>query len=155
VLASAARHAIPLNRLELELTERPVAEGAARQTDSLQMLRRRKAKLVIDDFGMGLSSLSHLQHWPVDIIKIDRSFIIDIEQDIRSLQLFEGMIDVGRALGAEMTAEGVETPGQVGLLRALRVERRRDSTFPRRCRPLRLAHFSSRTTDLSCLLQRN
>lgn len=129
VVATANRHGIPINRLEFELTERAVVEDAQQHAAALQHLRRRKAKLVIDDFGTGYSSLRYLRGWPIDRVKIDRNFLADIELELQAQHLVEAMIELTRALGAEVTAEGVETPGQVALLRAFRVERAQGFSF--------------------------
>ena len=69
--------------------------------------------LSVDDFGRGYSSLAYLARLPVDILKLDREFIADIERDERGAALVSSVIDLGRRLGMDVVAEGVETPGQL------------------------------------------
>ena len=69
--------------------------------------------LSVDDFGRGYSSLAYLARLPVDILKMDREFIADIERDERGAALVSGVIDLGRRLGMDVVAEGVETAGQM------------------------------------------
>jgi EAL domain-containing protein (putative c-di-GMP-specific phosphodiesterase class I) len=76
-------------------------------------------RLVIDDFGMGYSSLSYLQRFPVDYVKIDRSFVADLEVNPGAMALVSGMIDLAHALGIKVIAEGVERASQLKRLEAM------------------------------------
>ena len=108
--------------LELELTEGVVMHQA---TDSIGHLRAIKAlgvTIAIDDFGTGYSSLSYLQRLPIDTLKIDQSFIVNLESTHagqNSLLVVEAIIALGRGLGLQVLAEGVETEGQWACLRRL------------------------------------
>jgi EAL domain-containing protein (putative c-di-GMP-specific phosphodiesterase class I) len=72
----------------------------------------------LDDFGTGFASLTHLKQFPVDHIKIDRSFVSDVEQAADDDAIVDALIGLGRSLRLQVTAEGVETPGQARLLHA-------------------------------------
>jgi EAL domain-containing protein (putative c-di-GMP-specific phosphodiesterase class I) len=75
-------------------------------------------QIALDDFGTGYASLSHLKQYPVDILKIDRSFVRNIEQDAGDAVIVDAIGKLGGSLGMEVVAEGVETAGQVELLLA-------------------------------------
>ncbi len=121
---SAIREAgLPPGQLKLEITERTVIEDAEREINALSQLRALGIKLAIDDFGTGFSSLSYLLRWPVDTIKIDRSFVDGIETKRGGKQLVASMADLAHALDADVTAEGIETAGQLAWLRGIGVER--------------------------------
>ncbi len=115
------QHAFPADRLELELTE-----SALQTVDSGQRLlgelRRLGVKLAIDDFGTGFSSLSMLKYFPLDRLKIDRSFIRDLETDANDQAITRAIVALARALGLALTAEGVESAAQRQALQALGVE---------------------------------
>ena len=105
--------------LELEITESAVMSDP---TQALQVLNRLDAmgvQLSIDDFGTGYSSLAYLKRLPVDEVKIDRSFILDIAQDQSSLAIVRAMIDLGHHLDITVIAEGVETRETLDMLRML------------------------------------
>lgn len=76
----------------------------------------------IDDFGTGFSSLRYLAHLPLDILKIDRSFVSIIDTDERQRSIIEALVQMGRALGLLVIAEGAERPAQIGWLRHLGCE---------------------------------
>jgi EAL domain-containing protein (putative c-di-GMP-specific phosphodiesterase class I) len=81
-------------------------------------LRARGVRIVLDDFGTGFSSLSYLLRFPFDKIKIDRSFVADLAQEGSARVLVRSLIQIGRGLGVDVTAEGVETRQQLELMRA-------------------------------------
>jgi len=108
--------------LEIEITEDALIddmEGATRQIERLKALGG--LKVAIDDFGTGYSSLGYLKNLPVDILKIDRSFISDITGDIKSadVAIVKTVIELGRNMGLRVVAEGVETEEQLAVLKAL------------------------------------
>jgi FOG: EAL domain len=84
--------------------------------DTLQRLRKKGVLVALDDFGSGYASLTHLRSLPVDIIKIDRSFIDTMLADPSSMAIVELVVGLAKKLGLKVTAEGVETFGQVVLL---------------------------------------
>ncbi len=87
--------------------------------DLLTWLRKRGATVVIDDFGTGYSSLSYLRKLPVDGIKIDRSFIMHMDQDPDALAVVKSLLAVAKALDLSVTAEGVETVAQRQIMQDL------------------------------------
>ncbi len=103
--------------LVLEITEGSLTNDSLDTVRSLRDLRARGIRLALDDFGTGYSSLERLRRFPVDIVKIDRSFVTAITHD-REGVLVQSIIDLGRSLGMEVVAEGVETPAHVRALRA-------------------------------------
>jgi EAL domain-containing protein (putative c-di-GMP-specific phosphodiesterase class I) len=82
-------------------------------------LRSRGIQLCIDDFGTGYSSLSYLHRFPIDTLKIDRSFISNLDEEGSSIELIETIVALSRILGLEAVAEGVETPEQLEMVRRL------------------------------------
>jgi diguanylate cyclase (GGDEF)-like protein len=105
-------------RLVLEMTEHVVIGDDAMTAATLEALAETGALLAIDDFGVGFSSIGYLQHLPVEVLKIDRSFTQDIDTDDRAAALVEAMILMGGALGLSVVAEGIERPSQIDRLRA-------------------------------------
>lgn len=112
------RAGLPPSRLRLELTETILMEDIPASVETLSELRRVGVRLAIDDFGTGYSSLSYLRNLPVDTLKVDRSFVCDIGRDTRSNAVVQAIIELGRALSMEVTAEGIETFEQLRFLRA-------------------------------------
>jgi diguanylate cyclase (GGDEF)-like protein/PAS domain S-box-containing protein len=103
--------------LELELTESTFMDNADRAVQQMQSLKRLGVNLSLDDFGTGYSSLAYLQHFPLDKLKIDQSFIADITSDGTDAVLVRTMITIGHHLGLCVVAEGVETEAQCSYLR--------------------------------------
>jgi diguanylate cyclase (GGDEF)-like protein len=102
------RHGVPASRLTLEVTESSVMADPARATAVLHQLRDLGVRLSVDDFGTGYSSLSYLKRLPVHEVKIDRSFIIGLAGQGEDAAIVRAIIDLGRHLGLEVIAEGVE-----------------------------------------------
>ena len=102
--------------LELEITESLIMENVKLSFDSLQAIRALGVRIAIDDFGTGFSSLSYLSKLPVDTLKIDRSFIIDMGHSPQGLALVDGIVKLSHSLNLRVVAEGVETAAQSGLL---------------------------------------
>jgi EAL domain-containing protein (putative c-di-GMP-specific phosphodiesterase class I) len=112
------RSAFPAPRLTLELTESVLASGEHVERE-LVALKAMGIMLALDDFGTGYASLSYLQRFPVDIVKIDRSFTAAIGAPDNDLVLLKGIIDLGNALGLNLVAEGIETSEQHRIVRGL------------------------------------
>ncbi|MGB6006779.1 GGDEF/EAL domain-containing response regulator [Castellaniella sp.] len=106
-------------RLELEITESCLMADRVRASAALETLRRLGVRLSIDDFGTGYSSMSYLQHLKVHRLKIDMSFIRDLETNPSNVSIVTAIIALGHSLGLDIVAEGVETPQQLDHLRRL------------------------------------
>jgi diguanylate cyclase (GGDEF)-like protein/PAS domain S-box-containing protein len=109
---------LPSRYLELELTESALMVDIASTTPLLEVLKQKGLVLKVDDFGTGPSSLSYLQRCPVDVLKIDQSFVADIEPAPAGAPLVRAVIAMGKSLGCRIVAEGVETSEQFAYLRA-------------------------------------
>ncbi len=116
VLATVERHGIAPSLLELEITESTLMHDKYAVIDELQTLRRKGIRTSVDDFGTGYSSFAYLKNLPVDAIKIDRSFIIDVETSQVDAELAASIVSMGHALRLTVIAEGVETEAQRKLL---------------------------------------
>lgn len=119
VIAVLEHTGIKPQRLELEITESVMLEDAASALATMNNLKALGVRLSIDDFGTGYSSLSYLRNYPFDGIKIDRSFIMGLDQSRSSEALVDAIISMGHALALTVTAEGIETEGQLGKLSEL------------------------------------
>jgi diguanylate cyclase (GGDEF)-like protein len=108
--------------LELEITESLIMEDVNHSIVSLLAIRALGVTIAIDDFGTGFSSLSYLSKLPVDTLKIDRSFVVDMATDAGGLTLVSVIINLARALKLKVVAEGVETEEQLRQLRLLRCD---------------------------------
>lgn len=104
--------------LELEITESTILEHTDAVIGTLQALREMGISIAIDDFGTGQSSLSALQRLPVDVVKIDRSFVSNIMTDANDASIVTAVIDMGRKMGLKVIAEGVETEEQMMFLQS-------------------------------------
>ncbi|WP_158927776.1 EAL domain-containing protein [Acidisphaera sp. S103] len=110
---------LPPKRLELEITEGTLMADTQNALRILTSLKALGVKLSMDDFGTGYSSLSYLRKFPFDKIKIDRSFVSDLEDDSEAETIVQAIIAMSRSLRLDVTAEGVETKQQLSMLRAL------------------------------------
>ena len=109
---------LPADLLELELTESLLLRDMQQVVESLSTLRGLGVRIAIDDFGTGYSSLRYIRHLPLDTVKIDRSFIMELKNDRASVGLLRAIVALGHTLGLRVTAEGIETRAQ---LRAVRL----------------------------------
>jgi len=105
------------NLLELEITESMVMNNPTRMIAVLAKIKNLGVRLAIDDFGTGYSSLAQIKHFPIDTLKIDRSFIRNIPQDIEDKAITEAIIAMGKTLSLTVVAEGVETVDQLNFLK--------------------------------------
>ncbi len=108
--------------LKLEITESAIMDNGEVATELLQKLRSRRIQLSIDDFGTGYSSLSYLHRFPVDTLKIDRSFISRICENGKNQEVVRAIVTLAHHLGMTVMAEGVETAQQFDLLRKMGCE---------------------------------
>jgi diguanylate cyclase (GGDEF)-like protein len=116
VLHALGASGLPPRCLCIEVTESCVAQDPAGAARALHDLKALGVSLALDDFGTGYSSLSALSSYPVDVVKIDRSFIAGVERDPMVARMFEAVIGVVRAAELQSVAEGVETRAQLALL---------------------------------------
>ncbi|WP_176441963.1 putative bifunctional diguanylate cyclase/phosphodiesterase [Zobellella denitrificans] len=140
VLARLQQYRLPPQRLALELTESSLMQEPTRAAGILRRLRRAQMSIAIDDFGTGYSSLSYLKRFPVDTLKIDRSFIIEMEQDTDDRSIVDAIIRMAHGLSMTVVAEGVETPEQAALLRQLRCDQIQGYWY---ARPMPMAQLTS------------
>jgi len=111
------RHGVSPNSLELEITETTLMADPVRTVRLLDELYAMGLHLSIDDFGTGYSSLSALQQFPIDTLKIDQSFVRNVAEDAGDATIVRTIIDMGRSLGMEVVAEGIEAPRHLEYLR--------------------------------------
>jgi len=126
-----ARCRIEPSRLRLELTESMLIGNGAAARAALTQLRGTGVRLCIDDFGTGYSSLSYLHELPIDALKIDRSFVGAMGDDERKIKIVQSILVLGKSLGIDVVAEGVETSQQAELLRRLGCEQAQGYFFAR------------------------
>ncbi|RZI60543.1 MAG: sensor domain-containing phosphodiesterase [Zymomonas sp.] len=144
VLAVVAEHGLEPDRLELEVTESAVMKDAENALDRLSMLAAAGIKLSIDDFGTGYSSLAYLQKLPVHVVKIDQSFVKDIEEGEREQSLVRSMITLSHELGYRVVGEGVETAAAADLLAEMGCEEAQGYFF---ARPMEASDFAAWTAS--------
>ena len=119
VSQALAASGLPARRLLLEITESVLLQDEAVVREALERLRALGVRISIDDFGTGYSSLGYLQRFAVDNIKIDRSFVADLEDNPRTLAILRALMALGQDLGISLTAEGIETPAHMKKLSAM------------------------------------
>jgi diguanylate cyclase (GGDEF)-like protein len=107
------RNGVRPDRLCLEITESTVAANSVLADRTLQAIKDLGARLAIDDFGTGQSSLAMLDHYPVDVLKVDRSFVAPLGNGLRPRRFFAAVVGVARALGLQVVAEGIERADQL------------------------------------------
>ena len=107
------------HRLQLEITENVLLQNSTQTHDVLTTLRALGIRIAMDDFGLGYSSLSYLQSFPFDTIKIDRSFITNLPENPQTMSIVRAVLALGQALGISTTAEGVESEQQASVLREM------------------------------------
>jgi diguanylate cyclase (GGDEF)-like protein len=112
VIATAKAEDVPTERLMIEITESTAMVQPGRVAQVLASIRSSGLRLAIDDFGSGYSSLSRLRQMPVEILKIDRSFVADLPGDAGAAAIVTTIIDLARSLGIRSLAEGIETEEQ-------------------------------------------
>ncbi|MXQ13602.1 bifunctional diguanylate cyclase/phosphodiesterase [Microvirga makkahensis] len=109
---------LPASRLEIEVTETVLVGREATYVEhALQTLNAAGMKIALDDFGTGYASLTHLKKFPVDVLKLDRSFIGSLEKESSNAAIVKAVLDLGRSLDITVIAEGIETSAQAAFLR--------------------------------------
>ena len=117
IMESVQRAGVEPSRVQIEITETAIFDDADRAADTLYKLRQMGFRIALDDFGTGYSSLYNIRKFALDSLKIDRSFIDGMGRERESAAIVHSIIHLGRALGLEVIAEGVETEAQVQALR--------------------------------------
>jgi diguanylate cyclase (GGDEF)-like protein/PAS domain S-box-containing protein len=145
VQAAILKTGIASDLLELELTESMVIQNTERAGRVLADIKRLGVRLAIDDFGVGYSSLSHLKRFPIDTLKVDRSFIRDIPQDAEDKAITEAIIAMGKSLSLTVVAEGVETAEQQDFLRLHACDEMQGFLFSKPVPPEQFAELARRT----------
>jgi EAL domain-containing protein (putative c-di-GMP-specific phosphodiesterase class I) len=119
------------DRLKLEITESIAVADTCANRETLWALRRLGVRLAIDDFGTGSSALNYLRRFPVDTLKIDRSFVEELGQDMRTTAMVGGIVAFAKSLGLHVTGEGVETAEQSHYLRSMGCDQGQGYLFAR------------------------
>ena len=117
--------------LDLEITETYAMQDADFTLAILKELKTMGVHISLDDFGTGYSSLSHLKHFPIDTLKIDRSFVKDLETDPKEESIVSAIIVLAHSLGMDVVAEGVETVGELRIVRKHHCDKMQGYLFSR------------------------
>jgi predicted signal transduction protein with EAL and GGDEF domain len=144
VLAVLDEAGLDPQHLELELTETVLMNNIDATAATLQRLRGRGVKVSLDDFGTGYSSLSYLHNFPIDSLKIDRSFVNQINVETGGAPLVAAIISMARSLKLRVVAEGVETAAQLAFLQGLSCDEAQGYYFSRPVPPLQFAEYLER-----------
>jgi len=130
-----ATHAIDPSRIVLEVTEGVLLEGTDRNRNILEAIRRMGFKVALDDFGTGYSSLRYLSDFRFDKIKIDRAFVTGINERKRAMTIIQAVVTLGRGLGMDIVAEGVETEAEATVMKLVGVNELQGFYFSRAVPP--------------------
>jgi len=122
ITAALSQHEIAPYSLGVEITERLIVADDESAVEVLRELRSRKLRVLLDDFGVGYSSMSCLHRFPIDAIKIDRSFMSRIANRDGSAEIVRAIVNVANALNMGVTAEGIETPSELRFIEGLGVD---------------------------------
>ena len=141
VAGALAASGLEASRLELEVTERTVMHDADIHLGTLSALHRMGVELSLDDFGTGYSSLAYLKRFPVGKLKIDRSFVSDLDVDADDRAIASTIVSMGRNLRLTVLAEGVETVQQLDLLRKMGCDMAQGFHFSRAVPPAEMARL--------------
>lgn len=146
---------MPAELLELEITESMVMHNTEQAVKLLTEIKRMGMRLAIDDFGTGYSSLAQLKRFPIDTLKVDRSFIRDIPRDAEDKAITEAIIAMGKSLSLTIVAEGVETEEQAQFLRTKSCDEMQGYYFSKPVVPERFAELLSEHLLAERLKQRS
>jgi EAL domain-containing protein (putative c-di-GMP-specific phosphodiesterase class I) len=131
VYAALSESGMDPELLTLEVTETALMQDVDETVARLELLKAIGVRLAIDDFGTGYSSIAYLQQFPIDILKIDQSFVSKMTDSTESAALVHTLVQLGKALGLETIAEGIETDDQRACLTAEEVDRGQGFLFGR------------------------
>lgn len=135
---------LPAGQLELELTESVMAQEVGASRVLLQQIRNLGVSLALDDFGTGYSSLAYLKSFPMDKLKIDRSFVQDMLSDPDDRAIMHAMVVLGHSLGMQVVAEGIEDAAQLSELRHLQIDQGQGYFFSKPVPAEELEHWLMR-----------
>jgi diguanylate cyclase (GGDEF)-like protein/PAS domain S-box-containing protein len=135
VVEQLAAHGVAPDNLQLEVTERVLMEASNSAITGLRGLRDAGVQVGLDDFGTGYSSLAYLRQFPLDFVKIDKSFIDDMERDAGNVAIVAAIISLSHALELTVVAEGVETEQQLRILEDLDCDRAQGFLFAKSAEP--------------------
>jgi EAL domain-containing protein (putative c-di-GMP-specific phosphodiesterase class I) len=119
LLQTLDQHGIAPSNITLEVTETMLITDLERASAVLHALKAKGVSIALDDFGTGFSSLTHLNKFPIDKVKIDRSFVMDIVQDRNARSIVAAVIAMARSLSIDVIAEGIEDEAQLAILRQM------------------------------------
>ncbi|MRR51929.1 MAG: bifunctional diguanylate cyclase/phosphodiesterase [Rhodocyclaceae bacterium] len=140
VAAVLARHRLPASQIELEITESMLMHSTDKVVEIMDAFRTMGVALALDDFGTGFSSLSYLKRFPIDTLKIDRSFVTDIPSDANDCAIAGAIVSMAKQLQHKVVAEGVETADQLAFLTSIGCHEYQGYLFSR---PLPAAEFEA------------
>lgn len=112
----------PVEALELEITESTLMDNVESAILTMRAIKNMGVSIAIDDFGTGYSSLSYLKRFPIDVLKVDRSFVMDIPSDLNDMEITAAVIAMAHKLHLKVVAEGIETLEQMEFLKANQCE---------------------------------
>jgi EAL domain-containing protein (putative c-di-GMP-specific phosphodiesterase class I) len=135
VIDQLAKHGVAPSSLQLEVTERVLMEASNSAITGLRALRDVGVQVGLDDFGTGYSSLAYLRQFPLDFVKIDKSFVDGLAHDAANLAIVAAIISLAHALQLTVVAEGVETENQLRILEDLDCDRAQGFLFARSAEP--------------------
>lgn len=135
-------------RIELEVTETVLLDESATTSRVLNALRKAGFRVALDDFGTGYSSLRHLHHFSVDRVKIDQSFVRNLKDSKEAAAIVQAVIQLGHAMGLQVTAEGVETRQHQEFLSHAGVDEMQGFLFSEACRESELNRFFNKANSV-------
>lgn len=144
------RHGIEPKDLEIELTESTVMANPENVAGLLARLRQLGVTVAVDDFGTGYSSLAYLRRLPIDVLKIDRSFVMAADRDDEDAQIAKTILALGRALRLQVVAEGIETRSQARLLLSLGCEAAQGFLYSRPLPAGDIENWLAKNAGISC-----
>ncbi|WP_188637917.1 putative bifunctional diguanylate cyclase/phosphodiesterase [Vreelandella lutescens] len=113
---------LPTSLLQIEVTESLLVDGSRKAIELVEKFSAAGVKVALDDFGTGYSSLSYLRDLPIDKVKLDRSFIKDIDNNVKNAAIVKAVVDMSHSLGLQVVAEGVEEEGQLEVLKSYKCD---------------------------------
>ncbi|HTO59816.1 MAG TPA: EAL domain-containing protein, partial [Bradyrhizobium sp.] len=152
VASTVAKHAVLPLCVELEITESLLMSANDVVDRALRALKDLGIRLAIDDFGTGYSSLAYLKQFSFDIVKIDKSFVRDLEGNAESRAITSAIVAMAHALRKEVVAEGVETEGQLAILRSLGCDQIQGYFFSQTLAPREFMEFAAARIEAPTLL---